>query len=212
VRNPVPGPAQPVPARERLDGPVRLLFVGRLSPRKGPDVAVRALRELRDRGVDARLTVAGSAFDGYEWFEQELRAEVADSGLTDRVDFVGFRADVWPLLSEADVALVPSTLDESFGNAAVEAVLAARPVVVSDLPGLREAVAGFAAVRVAHPGAPGGLADAVAELIADWPAVRAAATDDASRAHARHGTGGFAAALAGAVGLPRPTGSRAVPR
>src|SRR4051794_23167834 len=59
----------PVPARRRLTGPVRLLYVGRLSPRKGPDVAVAALAELVDRGADAELTVVGSVFAGYEWFE-----------------------------------------------------------------------------------------------------------------------------------------------
>ena len=192
---------------------MRLLFVGRLSPRKGPDVAVGALRELLARGIDARLTLAGSVFEGYEWFEEELRAQVHASGLEDRVDFVGFHADVWPLLREADVALVPSVLDESFGNSAVEAVLAARPVVVSDLRGLREAVAGFAAARVADPGDPGRWADAVEELVAAWPAARSAAVEDASRARVRHGSSRFASRLVEVVGLQRPVGrTRAVAR
>ncbi|SDN45372.1 glycosyltransferase [Geodermatophilus sp. DSM 45219] len=195
VANPVPAPVDAVPARERLDSPVRLLFVGRLSPRKGPDVAIRALRVLLDRGVDARLTVAGSVFEGYEWFADELWAEVTASGLADRVELLGFRDDVWPLLRGADVVLVPSTLDESFGNAAVEAVLAARPVVVSDLPGLREAVDGFAAARVAEPGRPERWADAVAGLVADWPGARSAALDDAARARERHAVHRFAAGL-----------------
>ena len=41
--------------------------------------------------------------------------------------------------AEADIAIVPSVLDESFGNTAVEALLAARPLIVSDIPGLLEA-------------------------------------------------------------------------
>jgi GT2 family glycosyltransferase/glycosyltransferase involved in cell wall biosynthesis len=185
VPNPVRG-GRATPARARLDGPLRLLYVGRLSPRKGPDVAVAALRELRARGIDARLTLAGSVFDGYEWFEQELRSAVAAAGLTDRVDFAGFRADVGPLLAAADVVLVPSVLDESFGNAAVEAVLAARPVVISDLAGLREATEGFTAVRVVRPGRPELWADAVAGLVADWDRVREAAARDAVAARSRH--------------------------
>lgn len=201
VPNPVGAPATARPARARLDGPVHLLFVGRLSPRKGPDVAVATLRELVDRGIDARLTVAGSTYTGYEWFEAELRAGIAAAGLDDRVDLVGFHADVWPLLDEADVVLVPSVLDESFGNSAVEAVLAGRPVVVSDLPGLREATAGYAGAFVAEPGRAAAWADAVEAIAADWAAVRAAAVRDAFTARERHGAGRFTDLLLDSVGF-----------
>jgi GT2 family glycosyltransferase len=186
VPNPVRGSAVPQPPRARLDGPVRLLFLGRLSPRKGPDVAVAALRDLLARGTDARLSLAGSVYPGYEWFEAQLRATVADSGLADRVEFLGFRADVGPLLLDADVVLVPSVVDESFGNVAVEAVLAARPAVVSALPGLREATAGFAAVQVVDPGRVGAWADAVERVAADWSRFREAAVTDAGEARRRH--------------------------
>jgi GT2 family glycosyltransferase len=212
LANPVPGPAAATPPRERLDGPVRLLVVGRLSPRKGPDVAVGALRELLARGVDARLALAGSVFEGYEWFERQLRAEVTAAGLADRVEFLGFRADVWPLLDRADVALVPSVLEESFGNAAVEAVLAARPVVVSDLTGLREAVSGFGAARVAEAGNPERWADAVQDLVAAWPEVREVAVADAARARDRHGADRFGDGVVAALGVRAGERARAAAR
>ena len=204
VPNPVIGPADAVPARERLDGPVRLLFVGRLSARKGADVAVDVLRELVDRGVEAQLTLAGSVFAGYEWFEAELREKVRRAGLTDRVEYSGFLRDVWPVLAQADVVLVPSVLDESFGNTAVEAVLAARPAVVSDLRGLREATEGYTAVRLVAPGEVGQWADAVQELVADWSRARTAAADDAVTARDRHAPSRFAARLTQAVGVAGP--------
>ncbi|MGY1601007.1 glycosyltransferase [Geodermatophilus sp. SYSU D00815] len=211
VPNPVPGPAAPRPPRARLDGPLRLLYVGRLSPRKGPDVAVAALRELVDRGVDARLALVGSVFAGYEWFEEELRAGVAGAGLADRVEFLGFRSDVTSALRDADVVLVPSVLDESFGNTAVEAVLAARPVVVSDLGGLREAVAGYPTAAVVAPGRPELWADAVERLVAGWEALCATAVDDAAEARHRHAPDAYRARLAAAVldgpaGRPAPAG------
>ena len=186
VYNAVRGPAEPVPARARLVGPVRLLFVGRLSPRKGPQVAVAALRELVERGVDARLSVVGSVFEGYEWFDAELRRTVAQDGLTDRVHFHGFQADVWPHLAAADVVLVPSVAEEPFGNTAVEAVMAGRPLVVSAHSGLREAAAGYAAARAVDAGRPGEWADAVQRLTADWDTTRAAALADAAEARRRH--------------------------
>jgi glycosyltransferase involved in cell wall biosynthesis len=210
VVNPVPAPAAPVPARARLTGPVELLFLGRLSPRKGPDVAVAALAELLARGVDARLTVAGSVFPGYEWFEADLRAAVAAAQLADRVTFLGFRPDVWPVLAAADVVLVPSLLDESFGNAAVEAVLAARPTVVSALGGLREATAGYGAVQVVPVGRPAAWADAVQRAVDEWPRFRDAARSDAAEARRRHAVGPYRRRVADVVlGPGRPAPVRA---
>jgi glycosyltransferase involved in cell wall biosynthesis len=212
VHNAVRGAGETLPARSRLDGALRLLYVGRLSPRKGPDVAVGALRELVARGIDARLTLAGSVFEGYEWFEEELRAVVAAADLTDRVDFVGFRSDVRPLLMASDVVLVPSVLDESFGNTAVEAVMAARPAVVSALDGLREATEGFAAVRVVEPGRPALWADAVAGLAADWDRARESAARDAVEARRRHDPRRYRERLLAAVAVApahaRPVRSR----
>ncbi|MGY1783768.1 glycosyltransferase [Geodermatophilus sp. SYSU D00698] len=202
VHNVVRAPEEVVPPRVALDGPVRLLYVGRLSPRKGPQVAVAALRDLLDRGADASLTLLGSVFPGYEWFEAELRTTVAGAGLEERVTFAGFRADVWPHLADADVVLVPSVGDESFGNTAVEAVLAARPLVVSAHSGLREAVDGYPGVQAVAPGRPQAWADAVARVAADWPAARAAALAGAAEARRRHTPERFTAELLAAVGVP----------
>ena len=184
--NGVPGPGTPVPARGELTGPVRLLYVGRLSPRKGPQVAVATLAELVDRGVDARLDLLGSVFEGYEWFEAELRDTVSAGRLTDRVDFLGFQPDVWPPLAAADVVLIPSVVDEPFGNTAVEAVLAARPVVVSSTSGLLEAVAGYRSAQAVPPGDVPAWADAVQRVLADWSDARASAVQDAAAAGQRH--------------------------
>jgi glycosyltransferase involved in cell wall biosynthesis len=166
VPNGVAGPGVCVPARPSLDGGVRLLYVGRLSPRKGVDVAVEALGRLRAQGVDAGLDVVGAVFPGYEWFQAELEQTVLRLGLTDHVRFHGFRPDVWSALADCDVVLVPSTVDEPFGNTAVEAVLAARPLVVSRTSGLREAADGFASARFVEPADPQALADAVADVVA----------------------------------------------
>jgi glycosyltransferase involved in cell wall biosynthesis len=202
VPNAVRGPADPEPARAELTGPLRLLYVGRLSPRKGPQVAVATLQELLARGVDARLTLVGSVFEGYEWFADELRGTVADAGLDDRVEFTGFTADVWPHLAAADVVLVPSVGDESFGNTAVEALLAARPLVVSAHSGLREAAAGYAAAQAVDAARPEEWADAVQRLTADWPATRTAALADAAEARRRHAPERYRDELVAAVAGP----------
>jgi glycosyltransferase involved in cell wall biosynthesis len=186
VYNGVPGPPRSELARAELSGPIRLLFIGRLSPRKGPQVAVAALQDLRSRGLDAHLSLLGSVFDGYGWFEEELRAAVRSGGLQDSVDFLGFQSDVWPVIASSDIVLVPSVVDEPFGNTAVEAVLAARPLVVSTTSGLQEAAAGYDSAQAVDPTRPDLWASAIERVAAEWPVFRKQAYEDAALARDRH--------------------------
>ncbi|WP_291048117.1 glycosyltransferase family 4 protein [Herbiconiux sp.] len=116
-----------------------ILFIGRLNPRKGPDVAIRALARLVQRGIDARLTVVGSVFSGYEWYLHELEGLVSELKLESRVEFAGFQSDAAPFLQRASILVVPSRI-EPFGTVAAEGMAAERPTVVSDVQGLVEIV------------------------------------------------------------------------
>lgn len=196
IYNGVTGPTAPVPAREQLVAPVTMLFIGRLSPRKGPQVAVAALRLLHERRLDerglderglrVRLILLGAVFAGYEWFETELREAARTAGLGDDVSFAGFDVDVWPHIAGADIVVVPSVVDEPFGNTAVEAVLGARPLLVSATSGLSEAAAGYASAQLVPPDRPDLLADAAERVIADWKGFRDSAQADAALARERH--------------------------
>jgi len=192
VLNAVAGPGQPTLARAGLDGVVRLLYIGRLSPRKGPDVAIEAVNVLRARGVRASLDLVGAPFPGYEWFEQDLRDLVRRKDLGGAVTFHGFQSDVWPHLLSADVVVVPSVKDEPFGNTAVESVLSARPVVVSATSGLQEAVEGYGSAQQVRPADPHALADAIGRVHDDWPTFREKAFQDAQTAAERHAPAEYA--------------------
>ena len=118
-----------------LDRPL-LLFVGRIQPLKGPDVAVRALAELGR--PDAQLVIVGGASgDAGDDEAIRIRALVDELGLTDRVHFV--EPQPHHILSTyyraADVVLVPSR-SESFGLVALEAAACGIPVVASAVGGL----------------------------------------------------------------------------
>ena len=113
-----------------------LLFVGRIQPLKGADVAVRTLAELPH--PDARLVVVGgpSGPDG----EAELarvHGLVDELGLTGRVTFVAPRPheELTAYYRAADVCLVPSR-SESFGLVALEAAACGTPVVAAAVGGL----------------------------------------------------------------------------
>lgn len=171
IYNGVPGPPTDIAPREILHPPLRLVLVGRVSARKGTDVAVAALGVLRARRIPATLDLVGGVFPGYEWFERDVRDQIAQAGLTDAVRWCGVLDEVWAALQAADVALVPSRV-EPFGNAAVEALLAGRPVIAGDTQGLREIVRPGENGELAVPGDAESLADAVIRTIADWPATR----------------------------------------
>lgn len=194
IYNGVPGPDRAAPARETLTGAVRLVLVGRISPRKGTDVAVSALQLLTERGVDAVLDLVGGVFPGYEWFEREVKELAERSGVADRVRWLGVCSDVWAALADADVVLVPSRV-EPFGNAAVEGMLADRPVVVGDTQGLREIVRHEDNGMLAAAGDAVSLADAITAVIADWDTARERAARARVEAAERFGARRYREAL-----------------
>jgi D-inositol-3-phosphate glycosyltransferase len=119
-----------------------VLFVGRIQPLKGVEVAVRALGELAERVPDGFLVVVGgpSGPEG-EAEVDRISKLTAELGLTDRVRFVPPQPH--ELLSTfyraADVSIVPSR-SESFGLVALEAAACGIPVVAASVGGLTSLV------------------------------------------------------------------------
>jgi hypothetical protein len=150
-----------------FESPVRLALVGRLSPRKGQDVALDALRLLLEDGHDVNLEFVGDAFAGYEEYEQALKGRAEAIG-RDRVTFAGFCPEPSRAYERADVILVPSRL-EPFGNVAVEGLAAGRPVIASRVGGLPEIVDHGVTGFLVPPDDSIALAEAISALISDHP-------------------------------------------
>lgn len=186
VYNGVVGPELVTAPREAVIGPLRMVYVGRLSTRKGVDVAIAGVAEARRRGIEVSLDLVGAVYPGYEWYEEELLSLVASLDLEEHIRFRGFCTDVWPNLAQADVAIVPSRLDEPFGNTAVEALLAARLLIVSDTSGLREAAGNYATPIFVPPDDPSAVADAIELLCRGWADYRRLALEDSRVAEERH--------------------------
>jgi D-inositol-3-phosphate glycosyltransferase len=125
-------------ARQALgmgDGPV-LLFVGRIQPLKGVDVAVRALAALGHPEASLYVVGGSSGADG-DAYVDSVHELVDEFGLRDRVHFVPPQAH--HILSSyyraADAVWVPSR-SESFGLVALEAAACGIPVVANAVGGL----------------------------------------------------------------------------
>ena len=165
------GPGYRPQARRALGLPADvplLLFVGRIQPLKGADVAVRALAALTQH-PDAHLVVVGGP-SGPRGEEHLAYVEeiVARHGLADRVHLV--LPQPHELLSTyyraADVCVVPSR-SESFGLVALEAAACGTPVVAAAVGGLTTLVDhGHTGYLVDDP-TPRAFADAVARVLAD---------------------------------------------
>lgn len=133
----VPSVPPGVLRREVSASPDDVVFacVGRLEEQKGHRILLGALASLvRERGVRARLVVLG---DGS--LRSALEAQAHAEGIAERVCFAGVRADVPALLHDVDV-VVFSSLYEGLPVALLEAMAAARCLVVTAVPGMLEAV------------------------------------------------------------------------
>jgi glycosyltransferase involved in cell wall biosynthesis len=121
------------PAPEREWG-WRLLYVGRLDPRKGVDTAVRALEHLPP---DARLDVAGG-WDSRE--ELRLRELARAAGAEERVTFAGQRSvpELVEAYGAADAVVFPVRWQEPWGLVPLEAMARGRPVVATGRGGSAE--------------------------------------------------------------------------
>jgi glycosyltransferase involved in cell wall biosynthesis len=139
--------------RTSLDIPVHaklILFLGRLSLKKSPELLLQAFGNLPERIGEHTLMLAFVGPDENS-MQQHLAATASRLGVSARVKFSGplYGDDKWAAYRDADVFVLPS-LNENFGNTAAEAVAAATPVVVTEQCGIAPLVKDVAGVVVAH--------------------------------------------------------------
>jgi glycosyltransferase involved in cell wall biosynthesis len=185
IRVAIPG-TDPAPRAElRLGaGPVRLLAVGSIVPRKGYDILVAALEQIAGR--DWTLIIAGSP-DYAPQTAMALRDAIGAAGLAKRITLAGTvdREQLGALYAAADIFVMPS-LYEGYGMVLTEALARGLPIVCTRSGAGAAALPDAAAIKV-DPGDVSGLAKGLARLI-DAPSERGARAD---------------AAWAGAAKLPR---------
>jgi glycosyltransferase involved in cell wall biosynthesis len=148
------------PVRDALARRPLLLFLGRLSWKKGLDRLVAALAQV----PGATLAVAGNDEEGCR---ARLERQAAAAGVDRRIVYLGpvHGGDKAALLHGADLLVLPS-YSENFGNVVLEAMAAGLPVVVTPQVGLAEVVKEHGAGVVA-PGHPPLLAAELRRLLAD---------------------------------------------
>ena len=140
----------PLLPRRKEPGPVRLGLVGRINDSyKGIVHAVRALRLLHGRGIDAELHVTGTPQD----------SPLALPGVVFRGWFI--RDSIKDFYRSIDICLIPSVWPEPFGIVALEAMCSGRPVIASRVAGLMETIVDSETGLLVAPQSAADIADAV---------------------------------------------------
>ncbi len=117
---------------------------GRILRRKGYVEMIRAARiALRTMTPDERqlchfVVIGDTPEDMRPDHLVECRALAAELGVADKFSFLGFRVDVKPLVSDFDVAVVPSVYPDPLPRAVIESMALAKPVVAFDVGGVSE--------------------------------------------------------------------------
>lgn len=160
LHNAVPGP-ETIPERAE-DGPVRLLFLGRLIKLKGIDVLLDALASEVCRNRSWQLTIAG---DGDL---ETYRAQAKALGLEERVRFTGWldQTGCRKELVQAHVLVQPSMF-EGLPMSVLEAMANGLTIVATPVGSVGDAIADEETGLLVPPGDRTALAEALARVIDD---------------------------------------------
>ena len=151
--------------QEIADDAKIILFLGRLSEKKSPDMLLEAFASLskNTEPKTLHLVFAGPDEGG---MKAQLVQMAARLGVTPQVHFPGaiFGEEKWAAYRDADIFVLPSQ-NENFGNTAAEAMAAGTPVVVTEQCGIAPLLADVAGVVVPYDA--GALARAIKAVIDD---------------------------------------------
>lgn len=138
-----PDPAQFTPTVvQKPDGvPPTVVWLGRIDPLKDLETLIRAAAIVKQAMPEARFILYGKAPAGNEWYYETCLSLRDTLGLKQSVVFAGFAASAEAAYNEGDVVVL-SSISEGFPYSVVEAMMCGRPVVGTDVGGVREALEG----------------------------------------------------------------------
>lgn len=143
------------------DGPL-VITTSRQVPRKGLDLLIRAIGQLRDEGVPARavLVSRGTLLEAHRKLVKQLNLE-------DRVALPGLVPDVREYLGHADIFCLPSIAEGSGSMSVNEALQFGVPVISSAIDGMVEDLVDDVDSLLVEPGSQDELTNALRRLVTD---------------------------------------------
>lgn len=135
----VEAPSAPKSRGGHDEAPATFGMLGRIAPWKGQDLFLRAFADAFPAGSE-RAVIIGTPLFGEEDFEASLRELAQELGLAARVEFRGFREDIWQELASLDILVHASLIPEPFGQVVLEGMAAGLPVLAPDEGGPAEVI------------------------------------------------------------------------
>ncbi|MCF6240452.1 MAG: glycosyltransferase family 4 protein [Bacteroidales bacterium] len=124
------------PTEKTLSTPLKIICSARLIKRKGQEVLIRAIAQLKEKGIVYRIDLIG------EGDEKENYMQLADKlNVSEQICFCGYikREKMPEFYQKADIFVLPS-YNEGMSNALLEAMACGLPAVVTDVGGTEELV------------------------------------------------------------------------
>jgi glycosyltransferase involved in cell wall biosynthesis len=149
-----------------MKGHVSIVNVSRLYKRKGHQYLFEAFARLVIEGLDANLYLVGAGPE-----EERLKALAREKGIEGRVFFLGWRDDALAVIRAADVIAHPS-LEDALSSAVIESLMLERPVVATDISGVRDSLGDNEYGLIVPPADAQSLAAALAGVLSDLDSAR----------------------------------------
>jgi glycosyltransferase involved in cell wall biosynthesis len=149
-----------------MNDSLALVYVARLDAGKGHRYLFEALAGLFQEGLNATLYLAGDGAVG-----EELKALVRELGIEDRVRFLGWRDDALTIMAAADLVVHPS-LHEALPQTVIEAIMLERPLVATDVSGVRDVIGDEEYGMIVPPADSNALRGALKRIIANLDEAR----------------------------------------
>jgi glycosyltransferase involved in cell wall biosynthesis len=172
VFNGVPTPG-PLPKRKKPDNMLVLGTIALFRPRKGIEILLEAMAQLRKQDISIRLIAVGP-FETSD-YQASIHALCDKLAINELIEWTGFCKNVNKELSHMDVFILPSIFGEGMPMVILESMAMGVPVIASDVEGIPEVIKSGVTGIIVSPNNPTALAKAIADLYNnkyDWELIR----------------------------------------
>ena len=148
-----------------LENGVKLIgCIGRIIPQKGQKILLSAIPGVIQRYPGTFFLIIGDVFLKEEAYRKELLEIIKKKGIEEKVKLTGFRSDIGNVMGSLDIVVFPSVAPEAFPLSILEAMSLGKPVIASDIGGVRELIEDRVSGLLVEPNHPDQIAERIISL------------------------------------------------